>query len=227
MKKISIAIDGPSAAGKSTIAKQLAKILGYTYIDTGAMYRCVAYYMVSRGVDLDDEINIEKCLSDVEIELLADNAVLLNGEEVTDKIRTDEISKGASKVAAYGAVRHHLVAMQRKMAAHGGTILDGRDIGSIVLPDAQLKIYQVASVETRALRRYKENLARGIESNLEQIKQDIEQRDYDDSHRMISPLVKAEDAVEIDTSQMTINEVIETVLKLVKERLEESTCQEQ
>ena len=146
---------------------------------------------------------------------------------VTDKIRSDEVSKGASKVGAYGAVRHHLVALQRKMAENGGVILDGRDIGSVVLPNAQLKIYQVASVETRAMRRYKENLERGIESDLEKIKADIEQRDYDDSHRAISPLVKAKDAVEIDTSEMTIDEVVETVIKLVNERLEESTCQEQ
>lgn len=227
MKKISIAIDGPSAAGKSTIAKQLAKILGYTYIDTGAMYRCVAYYMIQKGIDLNDEAAIEHYLNDVEIELMPDNTVLLNQQMVTDKIRSDEVSKGASKVAAYGAVRHHLVALQRKMAENGGAILDGRDIGSVVLPDAKLKIYQIASVETRAMRRYKENLERGIQSDLEQIKADIEQRDYNDSHRAISPLVKAKDAVEIDTSEMTIDEVVEKVIKLVNERLEESTCQEQ
>ena len=174
MKKIAIAIDGPAAAGKSTIAKKVAQILNYTYIDTGAMYRCVAYYLLSQKQDLDDESKIASKLENIHIELLPQGQVLLNGTDVSEQIRQDEVSKNASKVAAYQAVRAYLVDLQRKMATKGGVILDGRDIGSVVLPKAELKIYQVASVETRAKRRYEENQKRGIISSLEQIKQDIE-----------------------------------------------------
>ncbi len=221
MKKIAIAIDGPAAAGKSTIAKKVAQILNYTYIDTGAMYRCVAYYLLSQKQDLDDESKIASKLENIHIELLPQGQVLLNGTDVSEQIRQDEVSKNASKVAAYQAVRAYLVDLQRKMAAKGGVILDGRDIGSVVLPKAELKIYQVASVETRAKRRYEENQKRGIISSLEQIKQDIEQRDYNDMHRKNSPLVKAEDAIEIDTSSLTIDEVTQKILELVEKRLEE------
>lgn len=221
MKKIAIAIDGPAAAGKSTIAKKVAQILNYTYIDTGAMYRCVAYYLLSQKQDLDDESKIASKLENIHIELLPQGQVLLNGTDVSEQIRQDEVSKNASKVAAYQAVRTYLVDLQRKMAAKGGVILDGRDIGSVVLPKAELKIYQVASVETRAKRRYEENQKRGIISSLEQIKQDIEQRDYNDMHRKNSPLVKAEDAIEIDTSSLTIDEVTQKILELVEKRLEE------
>lgn len=221
MKKIAIAIDGPAAAGKSTIAKKVAQILNYTYIDTGAMYRCVAYYLLSQKQDLDDESKIASKLENIHIELLPQGQVILNGTDVSEQIRQDEVSKNASKVAAYQAVRTYLVDLQRKMAAKGGVILDGRDIGSVVLPKAELKIYQVASVETRAKRRYEENQKRGIISSLEQIKQDIEQRDYNDMHRKNSPLVKAEDAIEIDTSSLTIDEVTQKILELVEKRLEE------
>lgn len=226
MEKIAIAIDGPSAAGKSTIAKRLASILGYTYIDTGAMYRCVAYYMLTLGIDLNDEACILQHLKEVKIELLPNNHVLLNKVDVTHKIREDIISRGASTVAAFQAVRDYLVTLQREMSKEGGTILDGRDIGSVVLPDAKLKIYQVASVDTRAMRRYKENVERHIDSDLAQIKKDIEERDYNDMHRVHSPLVKASDAIEVDTSKMDIEEVVEKILDLVKKRLEETTCQE-
>ena len=221
MKKIAIAIDGPAAAGKSTIAKKVAQILNYTYIDTGAMYRCVAYYLLSQKQDLDDESKIASKLENIHIELLPQGQVLLNWTDVSEQIRQDEVSKNASKVAAYQAVRAYLVDLQRKMATKGGVILDGRDIGSVVLPKAELKIYQVASVETRAKRRYEENQKRGIISSLEQIKQDIEQRDYNDMHRKNSPLVKAEDAIEIDTSSLTIDEVTQKILELVEKRLEE------
>lgn len=227
MKKISIAIDGPAAAGKSTIAKRLAGILGYTYIDTGAMYRCVAYYMISLGIDLDDEDRIAKHIKEVHVQLNPDGRVILNGEDVTTKIRENTISNSASLVAAYECVRTYLVELQRQMAHEGGVILDGRDIGSVVLPDAELKIYQVASVETRAHRRHQENIVRGIESSLDKIREEIKQRDYNDMHRAISPLVKAKDAVEIDTSNMTIEEVVEVILDLVKQRLEENKCQKQ
>ena len=220
MKKISIAIDGPSAAGKSTIAKRLAEILDYTYIDTGAMYRSVAYYLINHGIDLNDEKAISDTLNNIHIKLCSDNRVILNGDDVTLQIRQDEISKGASCVGKYKAVREHLVKLQQEMSHNGGVILDGRDIGSVVLPHAELKIYQEASVEARAKRRYLENQRRNIECSFESIQKDIEQRDYDDMHREFSPLVQAKDAIKIDTSLLTIEEVVDIILKLVNERLE-------
>lgn len=220
MKKISIAIDGPSAAGKSTIAKRIAEILDYTYIDTGAMYRSVAYYLINHGIDLNDEKAISDTLNNIHIKLCSDHRVILNGDDVTLQIRQDEISKGASCVGKYKAVREHLVKLQQEMSRNGGVILDGRDIGSVVLPHAELKIYQEASVEARAKRRYLENQRRNIECSFESIQKDIEQRDYDDMHREFSPLVQAKDAIKIDTSLLTIEEVVDIILKLVNERLE-------
>lgn len=227
MKKISIAIDGPAAAGKSTIAKRLAKILDYTYIDTGAMYRCVAYYLICNNIDLNDETKIAPVLPKINIELKNDGSVYLNGEDVSTKIRQDEVSKNASNVAKYQSVRDYLVKQQRLMASLGGVILDGRDIGSVVLPNAELKIYQVASVEARAKRRYLENVSRGIECDLESIAKDIEQRDYNDMNREISPLVQASDAIKVDTSLLNIEEVVDVILKLVNERLEGTVCHKQ
>lgn len=214
-RNISVAIDGPSAAGKSTIAKLVAKKENFIYIDTGAMYRCVAYYCLSHDIDLDDEKAVENCLKDIHIQLTQDNKVFLNNQDVSLDIRTDEVSLGASVVSRYEAIRSFLVDSQRKMASLGDVILDGRDIGTVVLPHADLKIYQIASVETRALRRYKENKERGLEADLEVIKKEIEQRDYQDMHRSISPLKKAVDAVEIDTSDLTLDEVVEVVLNLI------------
>ena len=195
-KKISIAIDGPSAAGKSTIAKMVAKKENFIYIDTGAMYRSVAFYCIKNHIDLNDE-------------------------DVSLQIRTDEVSLGASCVSKYQAVRTFLVDEQRKMAETGNVILDGRDIGTVVLPHADLKIYQIASVETRAKRRYLENKERGLEADLETIKKEIEQRDYQDMHRAISPLKKADDAIELDTSNMTLEEVVDQVLTLINKTREE------
>lgn len=220
-KNIAVAIDGPSAAGKSTIAKLVAKKENFIYIDTGAMYRCVAYYCLSQKIDLNDEKEVENCLKDIHIQLTHDNKVLLNDQDVSLDIRTDEVSLGASIVSRYMAIRKFLVDSQRKMASSGNVILDGRDIGTVVLPNADLKIYQVASVETRALRRYKENLERGLEANLEVIKEEIEQRDYQDMNRTISPLKKADDAIEIDTSNLTLDEVVEVVLNLIHKVKEE------
>ncbi len=221
MSKISIAIDGPSAAGKSTIAKRVASALNYVYIDTGAMYRCVAYHVDKHHVDFDDEEKVVALLESCHIELKQDGGVFLNGEDVRHEIRHDRISKGASRVSRYEKVREFLVAKQRLMAKDGGVILDGRDIGSVVLPDAQLKIYQVASVETRAQRRYQENLARGLACDYEQIKQDIIQRDEQDMHREHSPLKKADDAILLDTSFLTIEEVTDKVLALAKTKEQE------
>lgn len=220
-KNIAVAIDGPSAAGKSTIAKLVAKKENFIYIDTGAMYRCVAYYCLSQKIDLNDEKEVENCLKDIHIQLTHDNKVLLNDQDVSLDIRTDKVSLGASIVSRYMAIRKFLVDSQRKMASSGNVILDGRDIGTVVLPNADLKIYQVASVETRALRRYKENLERGLEANLEVIKEEIEQRDYQDMNRTISPLKKADDAIEIDTSNLTLDEVVEIVLNLIHKVKEE------
>ena len=176
-KKISIAIDGPSAAGKSTIAKMVAKKENFIYIDTGAMYRSVAFYCIKNHIDLNDEQAVEQAISNIQIRLTADNKVYLNDEDVSLQIRTDEVSLGASCVSKYQAVRTFLVDEQRKMAETGNVILDGRDIGTVVLPHADLKIYQIASVETRAKRRYLENKERGLEADLETIKKEIEQRD--------------------------------------------------
>lgn len=219
MKKISIAIDGPAAAGKSTIAKMVAKELEYTYIDTGAMYRCVAYYTYSQGVDFHDEEAVTKLLDSMKIEMLPDGTVLLNQEDVSSKIRQNEVSMGASIVSQYAKVREFLVQQQRQMAKGGGVILDGRDIGTVVLKDAELKIYQVASIECRALRRHQENLQRGIDSDLKAIEQEIALRDQQDMNREISPLKKADDAIEIDTSSMTREEVTQKILELAHQVL--------
>ena len=221
MKKISIAIDGPSAAGKSTIAKIVAKKLDYVYIDTGAMYRCVGYYCLENNVDLHDENAVTQALDNIKIEMNSANQVFLNQEDVSAKIRHDRISMAASVVSTYQEVRNFLVLQQRQMASQGGVILDGRDIGTVVLPDAQLKIYQVASSKTRAKRRYLENLQRGLEADLDTIQKEIEQRDYQDMHRKISPLKKADNAIEIDTSDLSLEEVVDKVMELVIQKQKE------
>ena len=220
-KNISVAIDGPSAAGKSTIAKMVAKKENFIYIDTGAMYRCVAYYCLTQKIDLNDEKAVEQAIEHIQIRLTSDNKVYLNDEDVSNQIRQDQVSLGASCVSKYQAVRSFLVDEQRKMANAGNVILDGRDIGTVVLPNADLKIYQIASVETRAKRRYLENLERGLDADLETIKKEIEERDYQDTHREISPLKKAEDAIELDTSSLTLEEVVEQVLTLIQKAKEE------
>lgn len=219
MKKISIAIDGPAAAGKSTIAKLIAKNLGYTYIDTGAMYRCVAYYAFKNHIAFDDEEGVCDLLDDIDIDMCPDGTIHLNKEDVTSLIRENEVSMGASVVSRYAPVRTFLVKKQREMAAGGGVILDGRDIGTVVLKDAELKIYQIASIECRALRRHKENIQRGIESDLEAIQKEIAMRDEQDMNRTHSPLKKAEDAIEIDTSEMTLDEVVAHVMDLVSQKI--------
>lgn len=220
-KNISVAIDGPSAAGKSTIAKMVAEKENFIYIDTGAMYRCVAYYCLTQKIDLNDEKAVEQAIEHIQIRLTPDNKVYLNDEDVSNQIRQDQVSLGASCVSKYQAVRSFLVDEQRKMAKAGNVILDGRDIGTVVLPNADLKIYQIASVETRAKRRYLENLERGLDADLETIKKEIEERDYQDTHREISPLKKAEDAIELDTSSLTLEEVVEQVLTLIQKAKEE------
>ena len=213
--KINIAIDGPSAAGKSTIADILAQQLHYAHLDTGAMYRCVAYAAMTRQIDLDDEMALTRMLEHLDIHFNYAGEVWIGDENVSQKIRTNEISMAASKVSAHPQVRKSLVAKQQEIAKNKGYILDGRDIGTVVLPDAELKIYMVASVEARAKRRYKEYIEKGMNAEYETIYRDIEQRDYQDSHRKASPLKKAEDAMEIDTSDMTIAEVIAYIMERI------------
>ena len=214
----SVAIDGPAGAGKSTIAKLLAKKMGYIYVDTGAMYRSVAFYCIKNHIDLNDEQAVEQAISNIQIRLTADNKVYLNDEDVSLQIRTDEVSLGASCVSKYQAVRTFLVDEQRKMAETGNVILDGRDIGTTVLPDAFCKIYLTASVDARAKRRYDELAQKGEKCDYDIIKKDIEQRDYQDMHREISPLKQADDAVLVDTSDMNIEQVVECIENIINER---------
>lgn len=215
--KINIAIDGPSAAGKSTIAKRLGNRLGYVHLDTGAMYRSTALKCVNSGISLDDEDAVCEMLKNTEITLTPVGKVYLDGQDVSDAIRTDEISMAASKVSAHKNVRRDLVARQQEMAKAKGFIMDGRDIGTVVLKDAEVKIYMTASAEARALRRYRQNIEKGIPTtDVETIAEEIRQRDYDDMHRENSPLRKADDATEVDTSDMTIEEVVERIYQLAE-----------
>lgn len=215
--KINIAIDGPSAAGKSTIAKKLAEKLNYVHLDTGAMYRCTAMKALKTGIDLEDEKALCAMLADTQITLTPQGSVYLDGEDVTSSIRKDEISLAASSVSRHPGVRKDLVNRQKQMAEDGGFIMDGRDIGTVVLPDAKVKVFMTASAQARARRRYDQNMAEGIPSeSLEEITQEIMQRDYQDTHRSASPLTKAADAVEIDTSDMTIEQVCKAIYDLAQ-----------
>lgn len=214
---INIAIDGPAGAGKSTIAKKAAADLGYVYVDTGAMFRAIGLYMVRKGADLEDptEIALNAGGADVDIEYKdGEQCVLLNGENVNGLIRTEEISDAASRVAVVPEVRKKMLELQRNIASKHDVIMDGRDIGSAVLPDADLKIFLTASVDVRAERRYRENIAKGMEADIEEIKQDIRERDERDMTRSEAPLVKVDDAIEIDSSYMTIEQVVEKIEEL-------------
>ncbi len=215
---ISVAIDGPAAAGKSTVAKKVARLLGFTYIDTGAMYRAVTYAVIKKGLDPKDERQSETLLEGLTIDLLPDGTVLCNGEDVTKVIREPLVSGNVSYIASYKNVRLALVDMQRAMAESKSVVMDGRDIGTYVLPNAQVKIYQIASVETRAVRRYEENMAKGIPTSYAEVEEDVRKRDYIDSHRAFAPLKPAPDSVLIDTSFMTVDEAVEAVLAVVKEK---------
>jgi len=219
--KINIAIDGPSAAGKSTIAKLLAKKLGYVHLDTGAMYRCTSLKAVREGLDLDDESSIVKMLEDTEIRLTPEGKVYLDGEDVSSAIRTDENSLAASRVSKNPLVRAELVKRQQKMAEEKGFIMDGRDICTVVLPDAEVKVFMTASAYARAKRRYDQNIAAGIPtSDIETIAKEIEKRDYEDSHRAASPLVQAEDAVLVDSSDLSIEETADAIYRLAEPYLQ-------
>ena len=219
MKKITIAIDGPAAAGKSTIAQEVAKRLNFTYIDTGAMYRAVTLYCLNHQINCQNESEVEKVLNNINIELKPQHIVLLNNQDVSFDIRSREVNANVSYIASYKNVRLFLVEQQRKMALHDSIVMDGRDIGSYVLSNADVKIFQVASVETRAQRRFLENKQKGIECTLTSILEEVKKRDYIDSHRDFAPLVKANDAIEIDTSNLTIDEVVDLVLKIINEKV--------
>lgn len=213
--KINIAIDGPSAAGKSTIAKLLAKKLNYSHLDTGAMYRCVGYQANRSNIDTNDAAALAKMIDGMEIDFDSKGNVYINGEDVSSAIRQNQVSMLASSVSVHPEVRERLVAMQRKIAENKGYILDGRDIGTVVLPQAELKVFMIASVEARAQRRYQEYISKGIEADYKEIYDDIEKRDYQDIHRSVSPLKKADDALELDTSDMTVEEVEEAIEKMI------------
>ena len=219
MKKIVVAIDGPAGAGKSTIAKLVAEKLGYAYIDTGAMYRSVALKFLQTGKDFDEDF-ISELARTMVIEFKPEarvNRVFVDGQEVTDAIRSAEVTANVSRVAAIGAVREAMVAQQRRMGESGGVLMDGRDIGTVVFPNAQLKIFLTATVEERAMRRYKELIAKGQQVDLAQLKEDIASRDKQDSERAISPLRQAEDALLLDTSYMNIEQVTAKILQLVED----------
>lgn len=222
MKRISIAIDGPAAAGKSTVAKKLAEKLSYLYIDTGAMYRALTYLALQKGIDVHDEQALLTLLRDTYIELKPSDQgqlVFVNGEDVTTVIRGEAVTNHVSYVAKHPLVRKEMVARQQALGANGGVVMDGRDIGTHVLPHAEVKIFLKASVEERARRRHAENMARGFASDFETLKEEIARRDKIDSERQVAPLQKAEDAVEIDTTSLTIDDVVNEIMKIVNERV--------
>ena len=219
---IQIAIDGPAAAGKSTIAKIAAEALAYTYIDTGAMYRAITYKALSHHIDIENEDAMTKLLLETTIELkpsIDGQLVYLDGENVTNAIRSNEVTSSVSVVAAHASLRKEMVKRQLAMAKTGGVVMDGRDIGTHVLIDAELKIFMSASVEERAKRRQLDNENRGISSQLDQLKKEISERDKMDSEREASPLIQAVDAVYLDTTHLTIQEAADQIIQLAKERM--------
>lgn len=212
-----IAIDGPAGAGKSTIAKAVAKNMNLIYVDTGMMYRAISLFILRQKIDLLDREKIVEACKDVDVTIRYENGmqmVFLNGENVSDCLRTEEVGNTASVISPIPEVRRKLVELQRRLAAESDCIMDGRDIGTCVLPDAQKKIYLTASSEVRAKRRYDELTAKGEACDLKKIREDIEERDYRDMHRETSPLKQAEDAVLVDTSDMTKEEVVEKIIAL-------------
>ncbi|MBP3381295.1 MAG: (d)CMP kinase [Clostridia bacterium] len=223
MKTVAIAIDGPAGAGKSTIARILAKELQYIYVDTGALYRTVGYYMLEHGVSIDDADAVVKALPNVEVSLQFVNGeqqVILNGENVSGLIRTPAVSMAASTVSAIPAVRQFLFDLQQNMAKTNNVIMDGRDIGTVVLPWADVKIFLTASPEARARRRFIELQEKGDPATFEEVLADMKQRDYNDSHRETAPLKQADDAVLADTSDITLEESVQLLKSIVKERLQ-------
>ena len=218
-----VAIDGPAGAGKSTIAKRVAKEKGYIYVDTGAMYRALAVYFLDKKINPENLDAIAAACEGAEVKIQyeqGEQQVYLNGENITSRLRNEEVGNMASKTSAYKTVRATLLDLQRDLAKAHDVLMDGRDIGTNVLPEAELKIYLTASVETRAERRYKELQEKGEKKDFSAIKEEIEKRDYQDMTRAIAPLKQAEDAVYLDTSHMNIDEVVEAIKKLYRERKE-------
>ncbi len=220
---IAIALDGPAGAGKSTIARRAASELNYIYVDTGALYRSIALAALKKGIEPDDAAEAEKLLPEITVDLAfnesGEQIVLLNGENVSADIRTPEVSMAASKISAIPAVRAFLLDLQRGMAKTHNVIMDGRDIGTVVLPDAQVKIFLTASPEARAGRRYKELVEKGMDVNFEDILQDVITRDYNDSHRETAPLKPAPDSVTVDTTELDFEQSVEKIISVIKENL--------
>ena len=217
-----VAIDGPAGAGKSTIAKIVAKEKGFVYVDTGAMFRALAIYFIRQGIKADEHEKISASLSgaDVTIEYInGEQQVLLNGENVTPILRTEQVGNMASASSVNGDVRAKMKELQQKLAATTNVVMDGRDIGTVILPNAQVKVYLTASVEVRAERRYKELVEKGLEADLEKIKKDIEERDYRDMNRDIAPLRQAEDATLVDSSYLTIEESAAVIMSLIDKKM--------
>ena len=211
---MNIAIDGPAGAGKSTVAKMVAKKNGYIYVDTGAMYRAIGLYFMNEGVDIENSAHVMLALSAISVEIKYENGeqqVILNGKNVSKEIRQEAVGNMASNVATRQPVRDKLLDLQRDLARTQDVVMDGRDIGTFVLPNAEVKIYLTASASTRAKRRYDELISKGVSADLEEIKRDIEARDYQDMHREIAPLTQAEDAYFLDSSDMTIDEVVDEI----------------
>ncbi|MFB1080807.1 (d)CMP kinase [Jeotgalibacillus sp. JSM ZJ347] len=220
-KNIRIALDGPAAAGKSTAAKKIAEKLGFIYIDTGAMYRTLTYKALKNQIEPKNEQELYTLLMNTVIELKPGSdgqLVFLDGEEVTSEIRQQDVTKNVSDVALHQLVRTEMVRRQQELVKNGGIVMDGRDIGTAVIPDAELKVFMSATAEERAKRRYEEHKKQGIHSDFNQLKAEIEQRDHIDSTRAVSPLVKAHDAVELDTTHMSISDVVNKVTALAAER---------
>lgn len=219
-KELVIAIDGPAASGKSTTARLVADRLGYTYIDTGAMYRAVTYAVLEQRIDPSDQQAVERFVAGLDIRLRrADDGslhVCLDGVDVASKIRTPEVTANVSLVSSYAGVRGHLVRLQQLMGQGGGVVLDGRDIGTVVFPDADVKVFMIADIDARATRRLEELRRAGSSTSLDELRQDIARRDRFDSSRALAPLCRAEDAVEIDTSTMNIEEQVERVIELAE-----------
>ena len=223
MKTIQIAIDGPASSGKSTVAKIIAKEFGFTYLDTGAMYRAATYIALKHQLNED---NVEQLLGLLEQHPISfgrseagEQLVFVGDVDITHPIRENEVTNRVSTIAAIPVIREKLVALQQEIAQKGGIVMDGRDIGTVVLPQAELKVFLVASVDERAKRRYKENMAKGIETNLEKLKEEIAARDYKDSHRETSPLKQAEDAIYLDTTGLNIQEVVDKIKEEAKKKM--------
>jgi cytidylate kinase len=221
-KPFSIALDGPSGAGKSSVAKRVAMELGFLYVDTGALYRAIGYEVLKRGGKPNDQAFVEDMLPEINIELKhidSSQRVFVNNEDVTELIRTPEVSMAASAVSAIPAVRRFLFELQRETARKNNVIMDGRDIGTVVLPDADLKVFLTASAEERARRRYDELIQKGIETSYEDVLADMKKRDYDDSHRETAPLKAADDAIFVDTTGHTLEQSVITIKKLIEDKI--------